>query len=117
MPKTGAVNWDQLEWQAVRPGVKRKLFHGKGCSLVMNALEPGHEPWPHSHAHEQIVYILQGEAEFILGPEKFRLSRGDLLSVPPNVEHFLRVLGKKTCLDLDIFIPKREDYPASKIKA
>jgi quercetin dioxygenase-like cupin family protein len=110
------VNWGEMEWEVVRPGVKRKVFHGRGCTMVLNYLEPGHQPRPHKHAHEQLVYIVQGEGNFTIGSKAYRLRSGSLLAVPPDAEHFLQVLGSETCIDLDVFVPKREDYMESPMK-
>ena len=49
-----AMNWEDMEWKEVRPGIKRKVFHCEGCTIVCNAIEPGHEPKPHSHAREGV---------------------------------------------------------------
>ena len=108
-------NWDEMEWEIVRPGVKRKVFQAAGGTLVLNHLEPGHSPWPHSHAHEQIVYILQGEAEFTVDAKAFNLRSGSLLTIPPHAEHFARVTGRETLVNLDVFFPRREDYRQSRI--
>ena len=110
------VNWEKMEWEIVRPGVMRKVFHTKGCTLVLNAIEPGNQPKPHSHPYEQIVYILQGEGDFTVDSKVFKLTAGSLLAIPPDVEHFIKVVGREPCMDLDIFIPRREDYIQSKIK-
>ena len=109
------VKWEQMEWEGVRPGVKRKVFQAEGGTLVLNHLEPGHKPQPHAHPNEQIVYILQGEAEFTVASQVFVLGPGSLLSIPPGVEHFARVTGKETLVNLDLFIPRREDYRQSKV--
>ena len=108
-------NWDAMEWETVRPGVKRKVFHARGGTVVLNHLEPGHSPRPHSHVHEQIVCILSGEAEFTVDHRVFKVRPGSLLAIPPNAEHFARVTGKETLVNLDLFIPGREDYLASPI--
>jgi quercetin dioxygenase-like cupin family protein len=108
-------NWNEMEWESVRPGVKRKVFQSPGGTLVLNHLEPGHSPNAHSHAHEQIVYILQGEAEFTVDGETFNLGPGSLLTISPNAEHFARVTGRETLVNLDFFIPRREDYRQSRI--
>jgi quercetin dioxygenase-like cupin family protein len=104
-----------MEWENVRPGVKRKVYHAAGGTLVLNHLEPGHSPKPHFHPHEQIVYILRGEAEFTVNAKAFNLHSGSLLTIPPNAEHFARVTGKETLVNLDVFIPRREDYPPSRM--
>ena len=103
-------NWDHLPGVVVREGVIRKAFGGKNSTVTLNELKPGTQPNLHSHPHEQITYIVQGEAEFVLGDEVLKLKRGDLVLVPPNVPHSMKVLGKETILNIDVFSPRREDY-------
>lgn len=107
---TVAASWNEMPWEEVRKGVKRKVFTGEGATLSLNFLEPGHDPKPHSHMHEQIVYIIDGECEFHVGKDTYPLKEGGLLYIPPNVEHYIVVKGKKPVIDLDVFSPKREDY-------
>ncbi len=78
--------------------------------MVLNEIKPFAQPALHSHRHEQITYILQGECEFTLGDETVRMGKGDVILVPPNVLHAMRPLGEETILNLDIFSPIREDY-------
>jgi len=115
MVVSGSMNWEEMEWELVRPGVKRKVFQAEGCTVVLNSLDPGHEPRPHAHAQQQIVYILKGEVDFTVGSEVFRLTSGSLLTIPPDTEHFARVLGREPCIDLDVFVPGRADYVQSRI--
>jgi quercetin dioxygenase-like cupin family protein len=105
-----------MEWELVRPGVKRKVFQTEKCTVVLNSLDPGHEPRPHSHGHEQVVCIQEGKAEFTINSKVFTMGPGSLLVVPPNAEHFIRVMGDKACINLDIFVPRREDYLQSKMR-
>jgi len=107
---TVADNWNEMPWEEVRKGVKRKVFTGEGATLSLNFLEPGHDPKPHSHKHEQIVYIIDGECEFHVDKDTYSLREGGLLYIPPNVEHYIVVKGKKPVINLDVFSPKREDY-------
>ena len=76
------TNWEDMEWEAVRPGVKRKVFHAEGCTLVLNAVEPGNEPKPHSHPYEQIVSILEGQAGFSIDSVVYKLGPAALLLFP-----------------------------------
>ena len=66
------VNWEEMEWEIVRLGVRRKVFHAKGCTVVLNAVEPGNQPKPHSHSHEQIV---SGNCQ-VVGYGNGRIGRG-----------------------------------------
>jgi quercetin dioxygenase-like cupin family protein len=108
-----AVDWNQIPWERVREGVERKAFSGDGATISLNRLQPGHEPRPHSHPNEQIVYILQGRIDFHVGElDVRRLGPGGLLVLPPNVLHWGEVVGDETVLNLDVFTPKRSEYAA-----
>ncbi|NGQ93974.1 cupin domain-containing protein [Brevibacillus sp. SYP-B805] len=107
-----AANWNTLQEVFVREGVTRKAFSGEGATLALHVLQPGHEPKPHSHAYEQIVYILSGKVNFHVADQTVLLEAGGLLVVPPNVEHYAEVIGDEPVYNLDIFTPKRAEYDA-----
>lgn len=85
------IDWNATAWTKVREGVERKGFSGNGATIALNRLFPGHEPRPHSHPHEQIVYIVSGKARFHVGDAVVLLGADELLVVPPNVEHGRRL--------------------------
>ncbi|MDQ7095428.1 cupin domain-containing protein [Desulfosporosinus sp. PR] len=103
-------NWENLERVMAREGVTRRVFGGNNSMMTLNEIMPGAVPALHSHPHEQISYIMKGKAEFVLGDEVLNLEEGDLLLIPPNVPHRLKVIGDETVLNIDIFSPIREDY-------
>lgn len=104
------VDWSRIPWSPVRPGVDRKSFSGNGATLALHRLMPGHEPRPHSHHYEQIVYIVGGTARFHLGDESVIVGTGGLLLIPPNVEHWAETIGDEPVLNLDVFTPMRAEY-------
>jgi quercetin dioxygenase-like cupin family protein len=104
------VNWEEMEWTPVRPGVERKAFSGKGATLALHRLQPGHEPKPHNHVHEQIVYIVSGTVDFHIGEEVVRLGAGGLAVVPSMVMHHAVVVGDEPAINLDVFTPSRPEY-------
>ncbi len=95
-----------------RPGVRRRSFSGERATLAFTTLDPGHEPGPHSHPHEQIVHILAGRVRFVVGDEETIAGPGELIVVPPGVEHWAQTIGAVPALDLSVFAPRREDYAA-----
>jgi quercetin dioxygenase-like cupin family protein len=104
-------NWSTIERVVLRKGVSRRVFSGKKSMMVLNEIAPGTTPPnTHSHPHEQLVYIVQGEGNFVLGDETLAMKAGDLLVVPPNVPHTFKNTGSQACLNLDIFSPIRDDY-------
>jgi quercetin dioxygenase-like cupin family protein len=108
--KVPTVDWSKIEWQPVRPGIDRKAFSGEGATVALHRLKPGHEPRPHAHPYEQIVWIIEGKVDFHVGGETIRLGPGGLLTVPPNVTHYAEVVGDEVVLNLDIFTPRRPEY-------
>jgi quercetin dioxygenase-like cupin family protein len=107
------IDWSKIEWQTVRRGIERKAFTGDGATVALHRLWPGHEPRPHAHPNEQIVYIMDGTVDFHVGDDVIRLGAGGLCVVPPNVQHYAEVVGDKPVLNLDIFTPARPDYVAA----
>jgi quercetin dioxygenase-like cupin family protein len=99
-----------------REGWQRRIVHTGKLMMVVIDVENG--PWsepdpPHSHPHEQIAYVADGEMMFICeGAEPQRLRAGDVFAVPSNKRHTIQLLSKRARL-VDTFHPVREDFTAS----
>ncbi|RKS85434.1 cupin domain-containing protein [Sphingosinicella microcystinivorans] len=104
------ANFEDMDWFDVRDGVRRKAFSGDGATIAMHELLPGHEPRPHDHPYEQIVYVAEGEMDFHVGGKVHRLTKGGLLVIPPNVRHHGVVVGDRPAINIDIFTPRRAEY-------
>ena len=87
--------------------MERKAFSGEGATLSLNRLQPRHEPRPHSHPHEQIVYILDGEIDFHIDDTVTRLGPGGLLLGGAAQRPPLGRGGRRDggVLNLDVFTP------------
>ncbi len=68
----------------------------KNTAVVYFELEPGHRLGTHTDSAEEVLLILQGEAEATVGDESGRVSEGDLALVPAMVPHALRNVGDET---------------------
>lgn len=91
------------------PGVTIRTLWGEHIMLSFVHFEPFATVPLHSHPHEQMGILLEGEVEFTIGDETKVLRQGDCWWVPSNVAHSVRNLGKPS-LALDIFYPVREEY-------
>jgi quercetin dioxygenase-like cupin family protein len=103
-------NFEDIKRIFARPGVNRRSFSGDKCMLVVNEIEAFAQPALHTHPHEQLTYILEGQCTFIMGEESIPMGPGDVIHVPPNVPHTLRPIGDKAIVNIDVFSPIREDY-------
>ena len=105
-----SVDWSDLPWKTIRPGVEQKAFSGAGATIALHRLQPGHEPKPHRHSNEQIAYIVSGTADFYIGDEVIRIGPGGLVVVPPDVLHHAIVVGDQEVINIDVFTPSRPEY-------
>ncbi len=92
---------------------RRVLAYGDGIMLVQFTFDAGMASWSHSHAHEQVGYVVSGEIDFVMeGKPTTRLRAGGSYYVPPHVKHNI-VTFAPTVL-IDAFAPMREDFLAKK---
>ncbi len=103
------ANVNALPVSPWRPKVKRKTFSSDRATLAWSEFEPGHDLRPHRHPHEQITYILQGQMRMHVGGESVLLGPGDIMVIPPNIEHFAEAVGPERVLDMSVFSPRRDD--------
>ena len=68
----------------------------KNTAVVYFELEPGPRIGTHTDSAEEILLILQGEAEATVGDEQGRASAGEMTVVPAMVPHALRNVGDET---------------------
>jgi len=66
------------------------------AAVVYFELEPGEHTGMHTDSAEEIVLILSGRVEAIVGDERGELSAGGLGLVPALVAHDVRNLGEET---------------------
>lgn len=90
-------------------GISRKILaYSKSVMSVEVYFDEGAIGAMHSHPHEQITYVLEGEFEFTIGDQTKIVTKGDVLYKEPNIIHGC------TCLKagklLDTFAPMREDF-------
>lgn len=91
------------------PGVEAHTMAGQQVMLSWVDFEPRAEVPAHSHPHEQIGVLLEGELEFQVGDEQRTLQPGDMWRIPGGVVHRV-VAGPAGARALDVFHPVRQEY-------
>jgi len=109
-PKTRMYNWNTLPREVVRKGVERVGYRGDNLMAVMNFATPGMDLRPHQHDFEQIAICVQGRMNYYVGDEKFEMTPGSMLRIPPHTIHYAEPLGDEVVYNLDLFSPIRDDY-------
>ncbi len=104
--------YTEVKPDMIRLGVERRLGHTD--NLMMTIIDfndgPQVEPdLPHSHPHEQISYVVEGEINFFLEGVCEHLGPGDMFLVPPDKPHAIQLLTEGVRL-IDCFTPIRQDF-------
>lgn len=90
----------------------RYLTHTDNLMMVVIDFDDGPttEPDPpHSHPHEQVSYVAEGEVIFLLDGEQHPLKQGDMFTVPADIPHSVQLLTAHVRL-VDTFTPLRDDF-------
>ena len=90
-------------------GIRLQVVAGERMMLSFVAFAPNGIVPEHSHPHEQMGTVLEGEFRLTIDGETRLVSAGDVWHVPANVLHSAVAVGTPA-LALDVFAPSREDY-------
>jgi quercetin dioxygenase-like cupin family protein len=95
-----------------RPGGERRLGSTDHLMMVIVDFSDGPQSQPdppHSHPHEQVSYVVEGEIVFVMDDEQAHLGPGDMFLVPSGIPHSIQLLTDHARL-IDCFTPIREDF-------
>ena len=100
--------WDEIALEKVTELVSRKIVWGEREMIAQVYLKRGCLVPMHAHDSEQMTYILQGALRFLIGGEEITVREGEVLHIPPRVEHQAEAL--EDTFELDVFSPIRQDW-------
>lgn len=108
----GTLQRSEAELEPIAPGRTRYLTQTDGLMMVVIDFNDGPHAQadpPHSHPHEQVSYVAEGEVIFFMDGDPTHLHAGDLVSIPGGLPHCIQVLTPHARL-VDVFHPIREDF-------
>lgn len=83
-------------WGVIRWMMSSAIDHDAAQTFGIVQINAGQRNTLHSHPNcEEILYVLSGSCEHIVGNKKVTLHPGDLIRVPIGVPHQAIVLGKE----------------------
>jgi quercetin dioxygenase-like cupin family protein len=98
----------ELERKELLPGARARFVHSNSMTLAHWEFEAGVLLPEHSHPHEQITNVVDGEFELTIEGEPHRLEAGIVVVIAPNARHSGRAITD--CRLFDVFYPVREDF-------
>ena len=102
------MNLKTIKQKEFFPGLNGKLIHGDMITWAFWDVDKGALVPEHSHHHEQIMHVVEGQFEFTLNGNKKIYKNGDVVVIPSNTPHEGKALTK--CKLMDVFSPVREEY-------
>ena len=106
----GDVGWDlyAIEEKELVPGFRVRFVHTENMTFAYWNVAAGASLPSHSHPHEQVYNLLEGEFELTVGGETRVTTPGAVATIPPHVLHSGKAITD--CRIIDVFYPVREDY-------
>ena len=106
------LKYAETPGEKLREGAERRIGHLDNLMMVIIDFDDGPKDQPdpaHSHPHEQICYVAEGEIVFLMDDQQTRLGPGDMFLVPSGRPHSIQQLTEHVRL-VDCFTPIREDF-------
>jgi len=99
---------EDLKGRELIPGTEVRFVHGDRMTVAYWTFDPGIDLPSHSHPHEQITNIVEGDFVLTVDGVPERLGPGHYRVIPPESVHSGRSISR--CRIIDVFCPVREDY-------
>ncbi|HLI77184.1 MAG TPA: cupin domain-containing protein [Acidobacteriaceae bacterium] len=106
------TRWADVPVEPMNPLLTRAYITGEQAMIARIDLKKGCVVPRHSHANEQIAWIVEGALVFILGEtgqeKRVTVRAGEVLVIPGGLPHAAEAL--EDTVDYDIFAPPRQDW-------
>jgi len=102
------IPWHTIPLEDLNPLLQRQFVVGQNIMLARVLLKKGCIVPEHSHANEQLTYIVEGRLKFWIDGKQITVHAGEVLCIPSNMPHKAEAL--EDTVDLDIFNPPRADW-------
>jgi quercetin dioxygenase-like cupin family protein len=99
---------EDIESRELIPGTEVRFIHSDRMTVAYWTFEPAVSLPEHSHPHDQVTNIIEGEFELTIEGKPEILTAGDYRVIPPDAVHSGRSIT--ACRIIDVFSPVREDY-------
>lgn len=108
MQSPNPISIDQVHPKEILPGFVGRFVHTQNMTFAYWSIAKEAALPEHSHFHEQVLNMLEGQFELTVDGNLHTLVAGDVVVIPPNVPH--QGLAITDCRILDVFQPPRDDY-------
>ena len=102
------LKWDEIPLETVNEKFVRKLAWDGGLMIAWMECKQGCLVPPHSHANEQLTFVVRGRWRFQIGGKEQRVGANEIVFIPANTIHSAEAVEELEAYD--IFTPPRQDW-------
>ncbi len=102
------TRWDDIALEQLNPLIARHFVVGGEVMLARILLQRGAVVPRHSHANEQVTWVLEGALQFDIDGRTVVVRAGEVLCIPPHMPH--AAVALEDTVDIDVFTPPRADW-------
>ncbi len=102
------LDLSDVETRDLLPGFQVKFVHSEAMTFAHWDIQSGAMLPEHSHPHEQVCNVIEGEFELTIDGVSRVLGPGGVGIIPSNAVHSGKAVSD--CHVIDVFYPIREDY-------
>ncbi len=102
------IDLENIEEKEIVQGYNARFIHSENMTIAHWNIKKGCTLPEHSHIHEQLSCVTQGDFELCIDGEKKVLNSNNVAVIPANAVH--SGIAITDCVIIDIFYPIREDY-------
>ena len=104
----GKIILKNIPAKEIMPGFLGRLVHSANMTFAHWDIKAGANLPSHSHPHEQVVNMIEGEFELTVNGESHLLQASDVFIIPSDAIHSGKAVTD--CKIIDVFYPIRDDY-------
>ena len=75
-----------------------------GISVFLLNAEPGRGPGPHRHPYDEVQFIREGRARYVVDGREFEAGAGDILVIKAGEVHSFEAIGEAHLVQLDVHL-------------
>lgn len=114
LAKARAFDINEMEWKDWGNGVRSVVFKpDKAVTMQYWEMAPGAGANPHNHPAAQLTYVQEGFMDVTINGVKYDLCPGRFAYIPSNAVHSTYNRGGQLCVNVDFFLPERDDREES----
>ena len=77
---------------------------GVGISAFLLNAAPGRGPGPHRHPYDEVQFIREGRARYVVDGREFEAGAGDILVIKAGEVHSFTAIGEERLVQVDVHL-------------